>query len=341
MKWTDLITAPLSGLYATGVWLRHLLYDEHVFISHEVDIPTICVGNLAVGGTGKTPHVEALIRMLSPHYKVAVLSRGYRRRTHGFVLADEKSTERTIGDEAMLIYLKFPEVRVAVCEDRVRGIRQIQNQCPDVEVILLDDAFQHRRLQAGYNIVLTPYDRLYKDDHMLPWGRLRDLKQRVLKAHAIIVTNCPEDIQPIDKRVVDNHLRLPAYMKLYFSHIAYDQIPFTGRPLVVTGIANPQYLMQHIRRHYPGADLLAFPDHHRYSERDQQLIQDRAAGFDFILTTEKDLMRLHETPLYSRLVDRICALPIRVEIDNDGRSLEDELLTYIRETQKRCTSSLS
>ena len=259
MAWTDLLTAPLSGLYATAVWLRHLLYDEHVLPSYTVDIPTICVGNLAVGGTGKTPHIEALIRMLAPHYRVAVLSRGYRRRTRGFVLADEHATARTIGDEAMLLYMKYPDVRIAVCEDRVRGVRQLRKQCPELDVILLDDSFQHRRLKAGYNIILTAYDRLYKDDHMLPWGRLRDLKQRVLKANAIIVTNCPDDLQPIDRRVVDNHLRLPAYMQLYFSRIRYQEVGMQGRPLVLAGIANPQYLMQYVSRHYAGAELMAFP----------------------------------------------------------------------------------
>ncbi len=341
MTWTDVLTAPLSGLYATAVWLRHLLYDEHVLPSHEVDIPTICVGNLAVGGTGKTPHVEALIRMLSPRFRVAVLSRGYRRATHGFVLADEHATARTIGDEAMLLYMKYPEVRVAVCEDRVRGVRQLQKQFPDLDVILLDDAFQHRRLKAGYNIILTSYDRLYKDDHMLPWGRLRDLKQRVLKANAIIVTNCPDDLLPIDRRVVDNHLRLPAYMQLYFSRIRYQEVGMQGRPLVLAGIANPQYLMQYVQHHYSGAELMAFPDHHRFTDRDTERILARAEAFDFVLTTEKDLVRMHGTPLYDRLASRLQAIPIEVDLGEDLAPLEKQLVTYIKETKNRCASSRS
>lgn len=339
MNWKDILTAPLSTLYATGVWLRHLLYDEHVLHARTVNIPTICVGNLAVGGTGKTPHVEALIRMLAPDFRVAVLSRGYRRRTHGFVLADDTATERTIGDEAMQIYLKFPEVRVAVCENRVRGIQQLMKQCPDVEVVLLDDAFQHRRLQAGYNIILTPYDRLYKDDHMLPWGRLRDLKQRVLKANAVIVTNCPEDIQPIDKRVIDNHLRLPAYLQLYFSQLRYGQVMLQGRPLVVTGIAHPQYLMEYVRRHFSGAELMAFPDHHRFSKKDQERILASSHDFDFVLTTEKDLVRMHDTQLYSQLANRLQAIPIEVDFGNDTEAIAKQLTTYIRESQKQCSSS--
>ncbi|MBQ9632032.1 MAG: tetraacyldisaccharide 4'-kinase, partial [Lachnospiraceae bacterium] len=162
-----LLTIPLSGLYAFGVGLRHLLYDEHILPSTTVSVPTICVGNIAVGGTGKTPHVEYLIRLLSPHYKVAVLSRGYKRKTKGFVMADQSATAQSIGDEAMQLYLKYPEVCVAVSENRVKGIRQIQSLRPDVEVVILDDAFQHRALKCGFNIVLTRYDRLYPNDHML------------------------------------------------------------------------------------------------------------------------------------------------------------------------------
>lgn len=341
MSWTDLLTAPLSGLYATAVWLRHLLYDEHALRSYTVDIPTICVGNLAIGGTGKTPHVEALIRMLAPHYRVAVLSRGYRRRTRGFVLADEHATARTIGDEAMQLFMKYPDVRIAVCEDRVRGVRQLQKQCPELDVILLDDAFQHRRLQAGLNILLTAYDRLYRDDHLLPWGRLRDLKQRALKAHAIIVTNCPDDMLPIDRRVVDNHLRLPAYMRLYFSRIRYGEIGMQGRPLVVTGIANPHYLMQYVSRRYAGAELMAFPDHHRFTPADTERILSRAADFDFVLTTEKDLVRMHGTPLYDRLARRLQAIPIEVDLGDDLAALEKQITTYIQETKNRCAFSRS
>ncbi|MGN1247581.1 MAG: tetraacyldisaccharide 4'-kinase, partial [Paludibacteraceae bacterium] len=178
------LLAPISWLYGLVLAIRHTLYDNHLLPSHEADIPTICVGNLAVGGTGKTPHVEYLIRLLSPRYKVAVLSRGYKRKTRGFVLADEHASASTIGDEAMQIHSKFPHVAVAVCEDRVRGVRMLKKQVEGLQVVILDDAYQHRAIRCGYYILLTPYNQLYIDDHLLPWGRLRDLKARALKANS-------------------------------------------------------------------------------------------------------------------------------------------------------------
>lgn len=295
-----LLTIPLSGLYAFGVGLRHLLYDEHILPSTTVSVPTICVGNIAVGGTGKTPHVEYLIRLLSPHYKVAVLSRGYKRKTKGFVMADQSATAQSIGDEAMQLYLKYPEVCVAVSENRVKGIRQIQSLRPDVEVVILDDAFQHRALKCGFNIVLTRYDRLYPNDHMLPWGTLRDFKQRILKANAVVVTHCPEEMQPIEKRVVENHLHLPPYIRLYFSKFRYGTVYRTGRPLVVAGIANPQYLMDFVNAHYQGAGFITYADHHAFTPEDLREIESRAKDYDFVLTTEKDFVRLQQTELYNR-----------------------------------------
>ena len=155
------LLAPISWLYGLGLAIRHTLYDNHLLPSHEADIPTICVGNLALGGTGKTPHVEYLIRLLSPRYKVGVLSRGYKRKTHGFVLADEHASASTIGDEAMQIHSKFPHLAVAVCEDRVRGIRMLKKQVEGLQVVILDDAYQHRAIRCGYYILLTPYNQLY------------------------------------------------------------------------------------------------------------------------------------------------------------------------------------
>ena len=228
------LLAPFSWLYGFGLAIRHTLYDNHLLPSHEVDIPTICVGNLAVGGTGKTPHVEYLIRLLSPTYKVAVLSRGYKRKTHGFVLADENANASTIGDEAMQIHSKFPHVAVAVCEDRVRGVRMLKKQVEGLQVVILDDAYQHRAIRCGYYILLTPYDQLYIDDHLLPWGRLRDLKTRALKANCIIVTQCPPDAQPIDFRVIDNRLHLPTYQHLFFSQVKYaDAQAVAGKKVLV------------------------------------------------------------------------------------------------------------
>lgn len=333
-----ILTVPLSGLYALGVGIRHLLYDEHVLPTTEVNIPTICVGNIAVGGTGKTPHVEYLIRLLSKQYKVAVLSRGYLRQTKGFIMADHQATVQTIGDEAMQLYLKFPEVCVAVCENRIRGIKQIQALRPDVEVVILDDAFQHRALKCGYNIILTRYDRLYVDDHLLPWGSLRDLKRRVFKANAVVVTHCPDQMQPIEKRVVDNHLHLPPYIHLYFSKFHYGAIYRTGRPLVVAGIANPEYLMNLVNAHYPGAELMAYADHHAFTPSDLRAIEQRAKDFDFIITTEKDFVRLQATELYPRIAERLEVIPIEMDMGEDTESFDKQILNYVHENRLVCRS---
>ncbi|MBO5553663.1 MAG: tetraacyldisaccharide 4'-kinase [Paludibacteraceae bacterium] len=333
-----LLTIPLSGLYAFGVGLRHLLYDEHILPSTTVSVPTICVGNIAVGGTGKTPHVEYLIRLLSPHYKVAVLSRGYKRKTKGFVMADQSATAQSIGDEAMQLYLKYPEVCVAVSENRVKGIRQIQSLRPDVEVVILDDAFQHRALKCGFNIVLTRYDRLYPNDHMLPWGTLRDFKQRILKANAVVVTHCPEEMQPIEKRVVENHLHLPPYIRLYFSKFRYGTVYRTGRPLVVAGIANPQYLMDFVNAHYQGAGFITYADHHAFTPEDLREIESRAKDYDFVLTTEKDFVRLQQTELYNRLAERIEAIAVNMEMDEERAEFDKQVLNYVRENTLLCRS---
>ena len=328
------LLAPISWLYGLGLMIRHTLYDNRLLPSHEADIPTICVGNLAVGGTGKTPHVEYLIRLLSPKYKVAVLSRGYKRKTRGFVLADEHASASTIGDEAMQIHSKFPHVAMAVCEDRVRGVRMLKKQVEGLQVVILDDAFQHRAIRCGYYILLTPYNQLYIDDHLLPWGRLRDLKTRALKANSIIVTQCPSNAQPIDFRVIDNRLHLPTYQHLFFSQVQYtnEQAVAGKRVLVLTGIAQPEYLMAHIRKLHPDACLMAFPDHHRFSRKDVKKILAKAQGCDAVITTEKDYHRLAETPLVEQLGNRLHTLPIQVVLRGDSnKDFDQDILNYVKQ----------
>ncbi len=353
------LLAPFSWLYGLGLAIRHTLYDNRLLPSHEADIPTICVGNLAVGGTGKTPHVEYLIRLLSPRYKVAVLSRGYKRKTRGFVLADEHSSASTIGDEAMQIHSKFPNVAVAVCEDRVCGVRMLKRQVEGLQVVILDDAFQHRAIRCGYYILLTPYNQLYIDDHLLPWGRLRDLKARALKANSIIVTQCPPDAQPIDFRVIDNRLHLPTYQHLFFSQVRYTEnesgaawrphlhdrrrdacVPSEHqkqRVLVLTGIAQPEYLMEYVRKQHPDACLMAFPDHHRFSKKDVERILYKAQCYDTILTTEKDYQRLAETAVVGQLGERLHTLPIEVQLHGDKKlDFDQEILNYVKQNLSRC-----
>lgn len=302
-----------------------MLYDMHILHSREVGIPTICVGNLSVGGTGKTPHIEWLIRQLGSRYKVAVLSRGYRRRSRGFVLADEHSTAETLGDECMQLHRKFPNVPVAVCRDRIEGIEQLMKSCPKVQVVLLDDAYQYRRLRCGFYILLTTADRLYTEDRMMPWGRLRDFARQSQKANAVIVTKCPDTMTPIDRRVVSNRLQLPAYQNLFFSGIQYQPLPKFKNALLLTGIARPEYLVQHI------GDIphLSYPDHHQFTKADIRHIAEAAGQADIVFTTEKDYARLLAIELPDSLKDKLFPIEINVVL-NDGELLLEQIKRYLQ-----------
>ena len=338
MKWS-FVNIPISWLYTLGVGIRHLLYNEHLLPSHTVEVPTICVGNLAVGGTGKTPMVEYILRLLLANgYKPAMLSRGYKRKTRGFVMADGLSTVETIGDEAMQMHLAFPDVPIAVCENRVKGIRQLQRQVEDLDVVVLDDAMQHRAIRCGFMVLLTAYDKLYIDDHMLPWGTLRDLTSRALKADAVVVTKCPETMQPIDMRVVDNKLKLPTYQQLHFAGIEYAPLEKEGVPLILCGIAQPKYLLEHVQRAYPQAEMLAYPDHHPYSAKDIEAIVARAKLFDFVVTTEKDMQRLQTTSLEADLQaqgKQLVALPIRTCFISPHETFDRQIIQYVHENRRK------
>ena len=335
----NIVYIPLSWLYTVGVAFRHWLYDTHILPSFAVSVPTICVGNLAVGGTGKTPMTAYIVRLLLDHgYHPAILSRGYKRRSRGFVMADPASTVETIGDEAMQLHRAFPEVPIAVCENRVRGVKQLRRQVEHLDVVVLDDAMQHRALRCGFTILLTPYDHLYLEDHMLPWGTLRDLPSRARQANAVVVTKCPDTIRPIDMRVVDNRLHLPTYQLLHFAGIAYAPLEQEGTPLVLCGIARPKYLFEHVRSRYPQAQLMAYPDHYRYTPADIDAIVDRARNFDFVLTTEKDLPRLHNTSLEERLAaesKRLVALPIDVRFCTPKENFDRQILNYVHENLRK------
>ncbi len=320
---------PVSAILSIVLHIRHRLYDAHLLRSHAVGIPTICVGNLALGGTGKTPHTEYLLRQLSKHYKVAVLSRGYGRKTKGFVLATPQSTVEQIGDEPLQMVRKFPSVPVAVCENRAHGAYKLRRLFPDLQVILLDDAFQHRSICCGLTILLTAYDNLYVHDRLWPIGTLRDLRYRAHKANILIVTKCPTDLRPIDYRVVETSLRKVAFQQLYFSTLHYAPLPAKGTPLVVTGIANPQPLVDYVREHAPQTELLSFPDHHAFTKRDANMIMEKAQAFDYVLTTEKDLPRLEQIGVADTLGQKLHVMPIEVRIVMDEDQLIKKLNMYI------------
>jgi len=334
-----ILLQPISWLYGAAIGFRHLLYNEHLLPSHTTEVPTICVGNLAMGGTGKTPMVEYLLRLLLANgYHPAVLSRGYKRRTRGFVMADDYASVDSIGDEAMQLYRAFPEVPIAVCEDRVKGVRQLKRQVENLDIVILDDALQHRAIRSGMVVLLTPYDKLYIDDFLLPMGTLRDLPSRALKADAVVVTKCPEEMKPIDMRVVNNRLKLHSYQQLHFAGIRYAEMEQEGNPLVLCGIAQPKYMMDYVLKRYPDAELMAYPDHYRYRPQDIDKIVERAKDFDFVLTTEKDIQRLRTTPLVDALRQqgkRLIALPIRTCFYPSSEAFDRQILQYVRENTKQ------
>lgn len=251
---------PVSWIYGMGVYLRNKLFDWGYYQSKSFDVPVVCVGNLAVGGTGKTPHTEYLIKLLQQTgANVAMLSRGYKRKSKGYVLATEETDVKSIGDEPYQIKTKFPDIRVAVDENRCHGIEQLMKlDNPKVDVVLLDDAYQHRHVKAGLNILLTDFHRLFSDDTLLPAGRLREPEDGKNRAHIVIVTKCPEDIKPIDFNIITKRLKLYPYQQLYFSSFRYGALtPLFGKKrrtltslekdeqvLLVTGIASPAPLVE-------------------------------------------------------------------------------------------------
>ena len=331
----NFLLAPISWIYGFVVWLRNLLYDDHILRSTKLSIPTICVGNLAVGGTGKTPMAEYLLSLLSANYKVALLSRGYGRKTHGFRLANEHDTAQTIGDEPMQIHLRFPNIPVAVCADRVKGVKQLQHLYPDLQCVILDDAYQHRSLSCGFYILLTPYDCLYTNDHMLPWGRLRDLPSQSHRANVVVVTKCPEHMQPIERRIVSNNLQLASYQHLFYSSIGYAPIAVDSTPLLVTGIANPMPLLHHMQQQFPDTELFAFPDHHVFTNQDIIRIKEKAEHYEHIVTTEKDYMRLLQTSLIHELGDKLHVVRIQTNLGIDQDTFNREVLLYVSENNRK------
>lgn len=311
---------PLSWFYGAGTWVRNLLFDKGVLPQEEFDVPIVCVGNLSVGGTGKTPHVELLVNNLAPGLNVAILSRGYGRSTKGFVLANSQSTPQHIGDEPMQLYRKFgPRVKVAVCESRVEGVRRLMKLFPDLQLIVLDDGFQHRYVKPKASVLLMDYARLAYEDRLLPLGRLREGITGIYRAEFVIVTKCPPDMSQLDKRFIFNELQLMPYQELFFSRMEYGKLapvfpedaPYSAdlstlssrdSVLVVTGIANPRPLLRHLKSYQCRRKVARFPDHHDFSRKD---IADLEKRFEvmkgerrIILTTEKDAVRLASNPYF-------------------------------------------
>lgn len=289
------------------ILFRNWLYNKNILRSVSFNFPLICVGNLAIGGTGKTPMTEYLLNVLQDNYKLATLSRGYKRKTKGFAIATKSTTALDIGDEPMQFHQKYPGVTVAVGEERIVAVPQILHDRPDTQVIILDDAFQHRSINAGLNILLTDCSNLYSRDFVLPAGDLRDVRGSAVRAQIIIVTKCPADLSESEKRKIITELNPTEHQKIYFTQIVYalpvhlfTQKSYTKlsvtHSLLVTGIANPKPLQEFLASVSPGFDMLSYVDHHIFSSDDLKDILKNftkiPAKEKIILTTEKDSVRL-------------------------------------------------
>jgi tetraacyldisaccharide 4'-kinase len=340
---------PFGLLYGLVMLLRNKLYDWGILKVTTFDFPVISVGNLSTGGTGKTPHVEYLIRLLNKDFKVATLSRGYKRKTRGFRLADDSSTTDEIGDEALQISKKFRNVVVAVDEDRVRGIREIKKRFPNTDVIILDDAFQHRSVKPGLSVLLTDFHRIYPNNHILPVGNLREFTSGAKRADFIIITKTYNPISPFTVRRLHGLVKPKPNQQLLYSYISYKEptpVPGTkphplpekaGMMLLFAGIDNIHPLLEHSSRFTNYLEHIKFGDHHRYSEKDLKMIRNK---FDdlftkkkLIITTEKDAARLAYPELPSILADLpIFYVPIEIKIHNEYRkAFNDQIRNYVRE----------
>lgn len=349
---------PLSWLYGIGVSFRNTLFNIGVLKSQGFDIPIVSVGNITVGGTGKTPHVEYLLRLLCGRFRVAVLSRGYKRKTSGFVLADDDSTALTIGDEPFQMKCKFSDVVVAVDKNRRRGITILSDNsvANDIDVILLDDAFQHRYVKPGINILLVDYHRLIIYDTLLPAGRLREPLSGKNRADIVIVTKCPNGLKPMDFRVVTKQMNLFPYQHLFFTTLDYDPLhPLFGgsdRPLdsiakdehilLLTGIASPKQMQMDLQPYTTHITQMAFRDHHVFTQHDVERINSEFAALPeprMIITTEKDATRLACVDGLSDTVRRnIYALPMKVRfLLEQGEFFDENIVGYVLKNSRNST----
>lgn len=328
-----ILLKPLSVLYGIGVGLRNKLFDLGIFHSHKCDLTTISVGNITVGGTGKTPHAEYLLEYLSKRVSTAYLSRGYKRSTTGFRIADEKSTASTIGDEAYQIYRKFENVTVAVDGNRVNALKKLQQHKAEPKVVVLDDAYQHRKLHPDLNILLIDYNRLTYRDLMLPLGELRESSENTDRADIIIFTKCPDTMQPVDMLSTRTQINPFPYQTLYYTSLSYGEpkglftdkkIELYGKEvLLVTGIAQPQHLHKHLEQYASLITALKYPDHHRFTSYDiQEIAEDYeglANGNRVIITTEKDAARLISMEIPESIKNDIYTIGIEIEFLFNGK----------------------
>jgi tetraacyldisaccharide 4'-kinase len=349
---------PLSLVYGLITGIRNFLYDTGLFPSKEFDLPVICVGNITVGGTGKTPHTEYLAGLLRRDFKVATLSRGYKRDTCDFRIASSSSPVSEIGDEPIQIFRKFPDVLVTVDRNRVHGVEKILEEKPDTDVIIMDDGFQHRRITPGFSILLSDFERLFVRDSMMPFGNLRERKENMRRADIILITKSPRDMSPIQRRLIVKEVAKAPYQNLYFTSFAYKTpvhifdsndnditsseawIPQNSGIVLITGIANPQPLKDYLQMKCSEIIHLAFPDHYNFNEKDIQSISDAydelKSPVRYLFTTEKDAVRLREfTNIAEPIRSALFYIPVDIHFLNDDKDEFDNLIVdYVRKNKR-------
>jgi tetraacyldisaccharide 4'-kinase len=346
LQYLKYLLYPFSLLYGLVMWIRNRLYDAGTLTAFKFDIPTIAVGNLSVGGTGKTPHVEYLIRLLKDQYRVATLSRGYNRKTRGYLLANEQSTAAQLGDEPMQFHQKFPDISVCVGEERMLAIPQLLGEKPDTQVVLLDDAFQHRSIRPGLNILVTEYSRPFTSDHVVPFGRLREGRKGAERADCIIVSKCPPGMTTAQKQALQREIAPLPQQRLFFTSLQYGVLydMISGQPLspapdtsilLVCGIARPAPLVEHLKNIYQEVFLLSFPDHYYYSNGDLEKVRRELEGLPgrqkLVVTTEKDAVRLHLLqPHLSALGLSMAVMPVEISfLFGEADSFNNYIFEYV------------
>jgi len=353
----NILLYPVSLLYGMITAVRNFLYDTGILPTDEFSFPVICIGNITVGGTGKTPHTEYIARLLKDHFKVAILSRGYKRETRDFRIATPKSQVTEIGDEPLQLSRNLPDVLVAVDRNRVHGVDMILDNHPEIDVVLLDDGFQHRSLTPGYSILLTDYDRLFFRDQMLPYGNLRESKGNMRRADIILITKTPENISPIQRRLIVKEIDKSPYQNLYFTSFRYKApVPVfknDGKEasseilkgegcgvVLVTGIANPLPLREYLEKDYSEIAHLSFNDHHNFTEKDLVSIasayNNLKSQVRYLFTTEKDAVRLREfTNIAEPVKSAFFYIPIGVFfLNKDNDEFDNLIIDYVRKNHR-------
>lgn len=352
--WTVLLF-PLALLYGLIIKIRNLFFDWELLPSREFDLPIISVGNITVGGTGKTPHIEYLVELLKDEFNIATLSRGYKRKTRTFILADANSTVDEIGDEPRQLKRKYPEINVAVDRKRVNGIVQLSARAGSTDVILLDDAFQHRHVKPGKSILLIDFNRMIQDDFMLPAGRLREQVSGKDRANIILVTKSPDRIKPIEMRNIAKNMNLGLHQHLFFTRISNGELHpvydlqetkeaawFKNKKapvLTLAGIANPRSLRKYARSISTQLQEISYPDHHQYTLKDLQKITRAYRAMNnqdaLILTTEKDAMRLQRLDPDDDIKKALYYITIHVDFMNDDQEeFNNIILDYVRSNKR-------